>query len=277
MERMIRRWKSLSTDEVQKKIDSRSPEEYSHGGLAQGEYMPPWSQSLAGQSFDFNFQDFPACHYTFTELHQLEWCQNGTQHTEFYQGHEAENGIYFVQHMIRDSRPPQCRTLIIDTNTGLVTLCHARFGNTSEPREVAHTFYFGSIAGHSACPEKMHHFTRDLVGKAIYWTYHEGMPPLKHIYSSEYYYTYVMRFGDKCWMATNPADFVKINDHLYVFSFLEERQAGTQGFFLINMETLHDVGSFLGINSDDVFECYTVGAKGELTTMETYIDGSPNL
>lgn len=272
MERMFRRWNTLSAEDVQQKIDSRTPEQYSTGGLAQGEYMLPFTEGLIGRSFEFSFQDTALCHYEFTGLHTLNWSEDNVGHTEFYQGHEAENGVYFVQHMIKASVPPQCRTLIIDTNTGLVTICHAQFGNKAQAREVAHTFHFGRILGYASYPDEMHHFTQDLVGKAIYWTYHEGMPPLKHIYSSEYYYTYVMRFGNQCWMATNPADFIKINDHLYVFSFLEERQAGTQGLFLINMETLHDVGSFLGINSEDVFECYTVGAKGRLSTMETYLD-----
>ena len=64
---------------------------------------------------------------------------------------------------------------------------------------------------------------------------------------------------------------MKINDHQYLFSFLEERQTGVQGLFLINMDSLHDVGCFSGINGEDRFESYTVGARGELTTMETYL------
>jgi hypothetical protein len=71
-------------------------------------------------------------------------------------------------------------------------------------------------------------------------------------------------------MASNPADYIKIKDHLYVFSLLEERQTGTQGVFLINTETLHNIGGFVGINEQNRFECYTVGAKGEWSTMQTY-------
>ncbi len=272
MKRMIRRWKSLTEEEVQNLIDSSTPEKYANGGLAGGEYMLPFAESIIGQSFTLSFEDFPEQEYTFHELHSLTWSDGIHVHTEFYQAHELESGLYFIQHMIQGSRPGTARTIVLDTNTGLVTLCQAHFGNGVEAREVARTFYFGTVAGYESYPEEKHHFTSDLVGKAIYWTYHEGMPALKHIYSSEYYYSYVMRFGDRCWMASNPADFVKINDHVYIFSFLEERQAGTQGFFLINMHTLHDCGSFLGINSDNQFECYTVGAKGKLTTMYTYLE-----
>ena len=65
-----------------------------------------------------------------------------------------------------------------------------------------------------------------------------------------------------CWMASNPADYVKITDDVFIFSFVEERQGGTQGFFVINTKELHDVGSFFGLQPHGL-ECYTFGAKGE--------------
>ncbi len=269
MERMVRRWRSISGEEVQKKFEESTPEQYGSGGL-QGDYMPAYSEKLIGKIFDFTFDDYETCSYCFTGLHELTWRQGAECHEEYYQGHEAEEGIWFVHHVIKGSCPPQARTLVIDENTGLVTLIHAQFGNGCEAREVARTFHFGRIAGADSTA-KLHHFTDELVGVAIQWTYFKDRMAIKHIYSSEYYYTYVMQLKDLCWMASNPADFVKISDHLYLFSFLEERQAGTQAVFLINMDTLHDVGSFLGINSEEQFESYTIGAKGERSTMETYI------
>ena len=270
MERMIRRWPSLTAEEVQSLFDNASPEQYAHGGLGEGEYAFPYAEDLVGKTFRFVFPDVREMSYQIDGLHCLTWKENGQPHTEYYQGHSPEQGIYFIQHTVKGSVPPQAHTLVIDADAGLVTLCEARFGNGVEAREVAHQFSFGRIDG---CPDPgyRHRYTNKLVGKAIYWTYHQGMPPIKHIYSSEYYYTYVMQMGDRCWMASNPADFVQIRDNLVIFSFLEERQAGTQGFFLINLDTLRDVGSFLGINSEGHFECYTVGAKGEETTMYTYL------
>lgn len=153
----------------------------------------------------------------------------------------------------------------MDLNTGLVTAVLASFGNYRAAREVKREFCFGRIQGISSNENiPLHQFSEYLVGKSIQWTYHPGMAPIKHIYSSPSYYTYVMRNDDSEWIASNPADYVKINDHLYLFSFLEERQAGIQGSFLINIHTMQDVGSFFGINGNDCFECYLVGAKGEL-------------
>ena len=271
MERMPRRWRSIPADEVQKKFDESTPEMYASGGLGNGPYALPSAESLVGKSFTFVFDGLKDLHYTFTELHLLHVQQGDLEQDVFYQGHEIESGVYFFVHIVKGSVPPAFKVVVADTNTGLVTLTDAHIGNGYEPREVAREFFFGKIAGDYNYPEELHGFTSDLVGKAIWWTYKEPMPPIKHIYSCEYYYTYVMASGERCWMASNPADFIRINDHLYIFTFVEERQTGVQGFFLINMNTLHDVGCFCGINGEELFECYTVGAKGELTTMETHL------
>lgn len=275
MERMIRRWKSLTAEEVQKLFDESTPAQYGHGGLGEGEFMPPYCSDLTGKSFQLSFEkDKLTYTYRILDTFSLEWSVSTAPeqiHQEYQQCLKSEDGIYLLHHIIKGSVPPAFVTLVLDFNTGLVTMVRAHFGNESEAREVARSFCFGTICGYDSYPAEKHHFTGDLVGKAINWTYHVGMPPLKHIYSTEYYYTYVMQFGDKCWVASNPADYVKINDHLYIFSFLEERQAGIQGLFLININTLHDIGSFTGINSDNQFESYLVGAKGEWSTMETHL------
>ena len=274
MKRMIRRWKSLPAETVQRLFDEAKPEDYAHGGLGGGPYMFPFSDALTGRDYTFTFDDHPDVSYRFNDAHSLTMTEEGRSYTDYADIHEAEEGLFFIHHVIKGTVPPRINTVVMDTNTGLVTLVRAQIGNECEAREVSRTFHFGRIAGYDAYPGQLHRFTSDLVGKAIYWTYHEnGAPPLKHIYSCEYYYSYVMATEDACWMASNPADYVKINDHQYIFSFLEERQPGVQGLFLINMDTLHDVGCFTGINGADKFECYTVGARGELTTMDTHIPG----
>ena len=270
MERMKRRWKRLTAEEVRIIAAARSAEEYSDGGLAKGPYVQPFAQALVGRTLTFELPSEESYTCTFETLHTLCRRQGEDGGTAYYQAHEAEPGIFFIQYALRDRYPVECHTWVADTNTGLATLCRAKLGGGVEPREVVHDFKFGMISGYENYPAEKHRYTSDLVGKAVSWTYLPEMEPIKHIYASEYYYTYVMQGGGQCWMATNPADFVKITDHLYIFSFVEERQAGVQGFFLINTETLTDVGSFFGINSMDQFECYTVGAKGEFADLLTY-------
>ena len=271
MKRMYRRWRSIPAEEVQKLFDESEPAKYTDSRLGNGPYALPPSESLVGREFTFRFDNHEEVSYRFTALHELHFEQGGLTQDVFYQGHELEEGVYFFVHIVKGSVPPAFKVVVADVNTGLVTLTEAHFGNGYQAREVDREFYFGRIAGDYPETEELHGFTSDLVGTAIYWQYTEDIARIKHIYSCEYYYSYVMATKDICWMASNPADYIKINDHIYIFTFVEERQAGTQGFFLINMDTLHDVGCFCGINGEEQFECYTFGAKGELSTMETHI------
>ena len=169
-----------------------------------------------------------------------------------------------MQQYVQGSAPPTAHSLVIDTETGLVTLCLATIGVPAAAREVSRTWHFGLIEGY-ADPGYRHAHTTELVGKAVFWTYYEKeQVRVKHIYSAPLYYSYTMLdpATGNCWMASNPADYVKITDDVFIFSFVEERQGGTQGFFVINTKELHAVGSFFGLQPHGL-ECYTFGAKGE--------------
>lgn len=260
--RMFRRWEPLSAQQVQQIADAATVQTYTNGSLGNGPYMPDYAHALVGKKFHMHFPDGPDCQYDFCDLHTLTLTQKAQQIRCYYMGHSIRPGVFFIQHMLPCSVPPQCRTLIVDENTSLVTLCHAQLGNAASAREVSHTFYFGRLGtGSTATP--LHHYTDELIGKAIVWTYHHDDFYVKHIYSSEYFYTYAMLTPQGCWMASNPADFIKIAPDLYVFSFLEERQGGTQAVFLMDLAAMHDVGGFFGISPSRQLECYTVGARGQ--------------
>ena len=77
------------------------------------------------------------------------------------------------------------------------------------------------------------------------------------------YYSYENVSPMGIWMATNPADYVKIRDGVYLFSFVEERQVGLQAIFLIDMARMHDIGSFYGAGSGRLSSA-CLGAIGEL-------------
>jgi hypothetical protein len=73
-----------------------------------------------------------------------------------------------------------------------------------------------------------------------------------------------------------PADFVKIKDGVYLFSFVESYMATIRGTgnsmcFLMNLNRLYDVGRSFGYNGEGFRENYTFGAYGE------YADPEPML
>lgn len=274
MERMRRRWSNLTPEDVQMLADSTPVEKYSKGGFADGPYRPAESNDLTGKKVEMNFSDGTTFTYNFLDINTLVWSKNGgVEYKEFCQIHHApcEEQIYFINHYCKGSRPPSSHCLILDFDTGLVTACIAQIGVPESAIEVKNEFLFGRMKGNWDQNTPLHDYTTDLIGKAKYWTYIPGGLKVKHIYSMPMYYTYSMIDGDKCWMASNPADYIKINGHMYVFSFVEERQTGLQAVFLINLDELHDVGAFFGVGIKGL-SCKTVGAKGKYSTMYTLFD-----
>lgn len=269
-QRVYRTWTKLTEEEVIKITKDPNPEEYADGGFSKMPYTPPLSEKLVGKEITLYIQEQKFC-YSFLSVKELIWSEDGTEKKhEYYQAREVDDGVLYLQHLCSNSLPATCVCMVIDLNTNLVTRYIAVIGNGNNPREVRRTFTFGRIDSPNGIHD-LHHFTEDLKGKAIKWTYLDHVVEVKHIYFSPLYYCYSMPMKDGLWEACNPADYIKINDHIYLFSFLEERQAGVQGSFLINLNTMHDVGGFFGINSLDKFECYTFGAKGQWDTIETQL------
>lgn len=231
--------------------------------------MPEYTDDLAGKDFFFVFEDGRKWEYKFVEKMKLICTGDGEKYEAPCAVHNApgEEGMYFVQHYCPGSKPPTAHTLVIDTNTGRVTMVIAKIGHPKCEMQVQREFLFGVIEGANISGDP-HDFTDELTGMAIRWTYHEGGEVVKHMYVSPCFYSYTGVFGDGLWMATNPADYVKINDHMYIFSMIEERQTGIQGLFLINTEILMDVVSFFGTYVTGM-ECATAGAKGVKSTLAT--------
>ena len=271
LQRMQRRWSNFTAADVQLIADRTTVEQYTSGGFAKADFKPDYTDALAGKKLEIAFAD--GLHYTFDfkDAHQLFWscdaAANQNESSEAYYEALLVPGaphIVFVQQYVQGSAPPTAHSLVIDTETGLVTLCLATIGVPAAAREVSRTWHFGLIEGY-ADPGYRHAHTTELVGKAVFWTYYEKeQVRVKHIYSAPLYYSYTMLdpATGNCWMASNPADYVKITDDVFIFSFVEERQGGTQGFFVINTKELHDVGSFFGLQPHGL-ECYTFGDKGE--------------
>jgi hypothetical protein len=120
---------------------------------------------------------------------------------------------------------------------------------------VYRTLRFGRIEGIPlAKVEARPHYTDDLTVKAIRWRHPGGSSRgIKYIFSSCRYYTYAMDYSQtgECWMATNPADYIKFKDDLYLCTILEERQTGVQLAMLMNLTLMTDIQSGFGFGGPD--------------------------
>jgi CheY-like chemotaxis protein len=177
---------------------------------------------------------------------------------------------------------PKCISIVFDIETGFLTAIEAEVGHPSNPREVIRTIIFGRIEGIEAPINAFRPcFTNELVGKALYWRNTlDGPMRMKYIFCSPNYYTYAMSFGeDKYWMSTNPSEYVKVKEGLYLMSVVEVRQAGFELNMLMNLDIMRDVQSGFGIGTDgptenpDKVEAFLrMGRYGSYSTMETIYD-----
>ena len=178
-----------------------------------------------------------------------------------------DHQVYFVNHLVPGYPCARQITLVADLKTGCATVVDAHFGTENSNIDVGREFIFGKLDDYyTGAP--LHDFTQELLGQAISWEYREDFMRIKHIYNSNLYYTYCAAAPNGAWMATNPADYVKVRDGLYIFSFVEERQHGLQAVFLIDTEHYHDIGSFFCFSDDHILSA-CVGARGEKADMTT--------
>ncbi|MBR2520606.1 MAG: MoaF N-terminal domain-containing protein [Oscillospiraceae bacterium] len=254
----------MSREEVERVVSGTAdPKVYSHTPIA-GPYSPPDSDGLVGKTLSFRGEerDFG---FRFTGLNEVLFTEKETEEKScFCNVKTLDNEIYFVNFLVPGFASSRQITLIADMLTGYATVCDAHIGTEYSGIDVDREFFFGRLKGEYAGGEP-HSFTEELVGKAITWSYGGKIDSIKHIYNSNIFYTYEYHTPNGAWMAANPADYVKIRDGVYLFSFVEERQGGVQAIFLIYLDRMHDVGCFYGLSGGgDHLVSACLGAKGEM-------------
>ena len=250
------------------------------GGLSQ--YRTPYSRELEGKYFDLVFDDGSEMAVSFPARNKISFDLNGVRHTENGYVMKADDGAYFVMTEVAGSKPREGLMLLLDTDESLVTADFVKMGAVAErPNLVTREVKFGAIRyGDEPLPEKRHHYTQDLVGKKIDWTYNPKFQ-ITHVYLKNNYYTVALNDEMKARLRAereaNPEAesrprmdpyyeedciYIKLRDNLYMFSFIEKNGGGTQGMMIINTDRVHDVGSFWGPSPDGGNEAYMFSAYG---------------
>lgn len=250
------------TAEDIERIVRESPD-YNHGGL--GANRPPYYEGLIGKQLTIRYDEGLVLHYSFQDLHTLTWWEKegDEPREEHYEALSPDENVVFFVHILRGSRPQAARMVVWSLDTNRVTTFLVKIGNAYSPREVDREIVFGYVDDGKGPTGEPHSLTEDLVGRSIIWTYTDDFI-IQHIYASKWYSAFVdfhSSIGGA--LLDSPCNYVKINDHVYIYSWIEIEGAGIQGFALMNLYTMHDVGCFFGINGSGKFECYTFGAKGE--------------
>ncbi len=242
------------------------PEKYSHTPLA-GPYTPPDVEDLVGKTLLFRGEE-RNFDFRFTGLNQVWFKEEGQEDKACFCNVKTLDGeIYFVNFLVPGYVTSRQITLVADLARGLATAVDAKIGTENTNNDVDRDFWFGKLEGLYKGGEE-HGFTTELLGKSIIWDYGPKIIKIKHIYNCDIYYTYKNLTANGTWMATNPADYVKIRDGVYIFSFVEERQGGIQAIFLIDTARMHDIGCFYGVSADHLTSA-CLGAVGEFADPNT--------
>ncbi len=264
------RYPQFTREEIGNIVKASVP--YNAGGLSL--YRPPYYEGLAGQSLTLRYDNGRVLKYAFKDDHSLVWedGNDGQPREEYYEALLADENVVFFEHIVKDSFPQQAFITVLELDTRLVTTFFSVIGNEVSTREVDRDIVFGFIDDGSAAPSARHSLTTELVGRSIIWTYSPTFS-IQHIYASKWYSAFVdfnSFYGGM--LLSSPCNYVKINDHVYIYSWVETEGAGVQGFALMNLYDMHDVGCFFGINGSSRFECYTFGAHGKYVGQLTNFD-----
>ncbi len=243
------------------------PEKYAKGGPLVGPYTPEDSDDLTGKVLTFR-GDAGVFVFNFKEINKVGFKDGEKDEVDCYAQVKTMDGeVYLVNFLVPGYEWAKQITLIADMKSGCGTIVDAHFGTENSNIDVARDFYFGRFDGDFAGGE-LHGFTNELIGTAIEWDYGPQIRmKIRHMYTSNLFYTYGAAAPNGAWMATNPANYVKIRDDIFLFTFIEERQAGLQGLFLIDLKNLHDVGCFFGVSKDHMSSsCFgAIGTKADIT------------
>ena len=273
--RRQRQWRDVTIEEIKEAAKKLDTESVWHDSRESELFHS--SDVLAGKKLSFVFEEGLRFSYEFKDDHWLSLTvSDGRRTIEYYNALPAPGypDIIFLHHYVSTEIPGSI-DLIFDRKAGTAVMLDATFGHPFRFRQVTREIRFGGIEGMELPPEEeRYHFTDELTGKSVWWRHPEGKRRgIKYIFSSDRYYTYYMRFpeSNEYWMATNPADYIHIRDDLFLFSVVEERQAGFQLTMLMNFTLLTDIQSGFGYGGSDdlkVERLETVMRSGRVGTMD---------
>jgi hypothetical protein len=219
---------------------------------------------LVGQKFTLRFDNRgPEIVYEFKDLHTLVWNDGKGSHEEYYEAFEIDKDIVLLAYMLKGTKPQEAATIVLDLGMNLTTGFFAVMGNGYSAREVGQYIVFGVIDRDDNMAPQLwrHHFTRDLVGKSMGWAYRSDMAS-QHVYATPNSYSWtILSMGGDGFTHSSPGKYVKVNDHVYAITWVEERSAGVQGITLMNLQTMRDVGTFFGINHEQEFNFVVFGGR----------------
>jgi hypothetical protein len=226
---------------------------------------PAYSEVLVGKKLTLKYDNGEVLSYTFTDAHRLAWKDaDGGEEKAYYEALDLGEGVVLFYHYIEGTKPQRALIVALDFAKNLTTAALSVIGNAFAPREVTRELMFGYIDQGGAVPEQRHEVTTELLQRSVLWHYGDNLD-VQQIYVSR---LYLLSFDYNTTSANMvmpaPTAYIKINDHTYIHSWMEVERSGRQGFSVINLHEMKDVGCYFGINREDRAEFFGYSGTGKL-------------
>ena len=237
-----------------------NPAEYTRDPIV-SPLRPAFSKKLRDLDFTFQFADGGKIDYHFDRF-GLAWREAGEDWNEELAEvlESSREGVFLVHHLRTHVNPYEAATLVIDTNTKLVTMIYDKLGKASQTRDVDRKVRFGY---YGEKPETL----QELIGKVIDWKFADDII-IHTLYCNVQCLAFISPLPAKApgwedfFPTFNPTKYIKIADELYLVSFYAPHACGMEVSMLIDLKKMRSVGASFGFDSTDKFCSYTFGAKG---------------
>jgi hypothetical protein len=232
---------------------------------AMGVNRPPLSHYLVGNQLTVRYDNGRVWQYKSDTPTRLYWREEGEGNwrEERYESYEPAEGLLIFSHIRTGTQPQECAFVVLDFVNALTTCVDARLGTKYMANEVSQNIIMGVIEMPGLTPprDNRHRFTDELVGHAVTWNYSAALTSM-HVYGTPRSASWIIfqnnGSGGLEW--SSPANYVKLRDDCYLFTWIEEACTGSQGTIVFNNRTMHDCGF-----------SYHVGANGlSLSTIGAY-------
>jgi hypothetical protein len=216
-------------------------------GALMGANRGPSTNWLAGKTLNLRYDDAPGMEYRFDDGETLHWRKEGTSNwtSARYQAWESTPGVILFGHLLEGTPNHDGHSVVADFHQGLVTRFNGYLNTPYFANEAGVKTLFGVIEMEGVIAPKYnrHHFTDEMVGRAVSQNYAPGLTSM-HLYTTPHSLSWIIftdaDAGGLEW--SGPAAYVKIRDGLYFIYWLEEACNGTLGTILVNLHTMRDVG-----------------------------------
>ncbi len=233
--------------------------------------VSPHSPVLSRKSLRIVLDQGPVLEYTFNSKDKLTFSEDGRKVVTVPYSAKELGGVVLFTHLIPDT--VRGYGIVYDTRTNLVTAFELWFcGFAPDKREVWRHFMFGYVDTGAAPPEKRHSLTNRIEGKGSYWKNDNGVEML-YFFPSVVWSSFV-ELSDPLGgiTLTAPSDYIKIDDHFYVYSRVEQEYSGTFTLEVIDFFNVYHIGMRLGFDKNDNLDYAVYSGQGEITGQSTNLE-----